>query len=103
MRSARSSGCAAPLPAARGCILDHSGEPLALSLQAQDIYADRDYITDPAGTAEALAPLLGDRPQRIERVLRADGPFFVYIAQQVDTAWRPRPSDSSFPASASFR
>ena len=72
------------LPAARGRILDRSGEPLALSLQAQDVYADRDYISDPAGTAQALAPLLGDRPQRIERVLRADGPSFVYIAQQVD-------------------
>lgn len=72
------------LPAERGRILDRSGEPLAVSLQAQDIYADRDYVTDPAGTAEALAPLLRDRRQRIERVLRAEGPSFVYIAQQVD-------------------
>ena len=72
-----------PLPAMRGAILDRYGRELALSLEAQAVYADQRYVTDPAAEADKMAPLLGVRPAQIQQQLTGDGGF-VYIARQVD-------------------
>ncbi len=77
------------LPAPRGKILDRSGQPLALSLAARDVYADPRYVLDPRGTAEAIGPLLGVRPREVLPAL-VDDPAdpgddtFAFVARQVD-------------------
>jgi cell division protein FtsI (penicillin-binding protein 3) len=71
------------LPATRGQILDRSREPLAISLEARDVYADPRYVDDPWGTATTLAPILdmevGDLVGRLTQETS-----FVYLARQVD-------------------
>jgi len=71
------------LPAARGAILDRSGVPLAISLDARDIYADPSLVTDPVGEAAQIAAVLGTRPRQVLPALEAPGTF-AYIARQVD-------------------
>ncbi len=71
------------IPAGRGVILDRNFTPLALSLQARDIYADPRLVTDAAGEAQQLAGPLSLKARAVERVLRSSQPF-VYIARQVD-------------------
>ena len=50
------------LPAARGQILDRRGVPLAITLDARDIYADPTLVTDPEAEATAIADALGEKP-----------------------------------------
>ena len=71
------------LPAERGRILDRTGVPLAITLEARDVYADPRYVTDPAGEAATVARVLGLRRRVVERALRADTTF-AYLARQVD-------------------
>ena len=74
------------LAAERGEIVDRNHAPLALSLEARDIYADPRYVTDPAGEASMIADVLGwERVEQRElrARLRADGSF-VYVARGVD-------------------
>jgi cell division protein FtsI (penicillin-binding protein 3) len=71
------------LPAARGEILDANGHPLAISLEARDIYADARYVTDEWDEAAKIAPLLGLDVREIVRRLTA-GTTFSYVARQVD-------------------
>jgi len=84
------------LPAQRGEILDRSGEPLALSMPARDVYADPRYVTDPWGTARALAPLLRRDPASLVELLRSEGSF-VYLARQVDLPAAERIGDLELP------
>lgn len=71
------------LPAGRGEILDRAGVPLAISLDARDIYADPRYVVDPETQAERIAGVLGMRPKEVRPALMADGTF-AYIARHVD-------------------
>ena len=71
------------LPAVRGQILDRANEPLALSLEARDIYADPRYVDDPWGTATQLGPLLGLDVRDLVGALSEDTTF-VYVARRVD-------------------
>jgi len=74
------------LAAERGEIVDRNQAPLALSLEARDVYADPRYVTDPAGEASMIADALGwERAEQRElrARLRADGSF-VYVARGVD-------------------
>ena len=75
------------LAADRGEIVDRNGAPLALSLEARDVYADPRYVTDPAAEAATIADVLGwertDERALRER-LREDGSF-VYVARRVDS------------------
>ena len=72
------------LPAHRGDILDRAGVPLAITMNASDIYADPRNVTDAVGEAERIAPILGLRPKDIWKSIEAGGTF-VYIARQVDS------------------
>ncbi len=74
------------LAADRGEIVDRSGAPLAISLEARDVYADPRYVDDPASEAAQIAAVLGleraaERELRVE--LRGEGSF-VYLARGVD-------------------
>jgi cell division protein FtsI (penicillin-binding protein 3) len=72
-----------PLPAMRGAITDRYGRELALSLEAQAVYADPRYVSDAAAEADKMAPLLGVRPAQLQGQLTGEGSF-VYVARQVD-------------------
>jgi cell division protein FtsI (penicillin-binding protein 3) len=70
------------LPARRGTIYDRTGGELAVSVPARTIYANPRFVTDPAKTADALAPLLKREVGAIEADLRKDAGF-VYLARRV--------------------
>jgi cell division protein FtsI/penicillin-binding protein 2 len=58
------------LPALRGRILDRNSVVLALDdPSAWAIFADPKMVKDPAGTAQALAPLLGMDPAKLQTLL----------------------------------
>lgn len=60
------------LPAGRGRILDRNGDPLAVNVPANQIYADPSSIKDASSipaTASALAPLIGHSADWITREL----------------------------------
>lgn len=71
------------LPAERGEILDRDGMPLAITMQARDIYADPQLVTDPSGEAEDISSTLGLSPPDVQDALGAEGTF-VYLARQVE-------------------
>jgi cell division protein FtsI (penicillin-binding protein 3) len=72
------------LPAWRGRILDRSGEPLAISVPARDVYADPRYVVGAWSTAKALARILELKVRPLAKTLSADSTF-VYVARQVPT------------------
>jgi cell division protein FtsI (penicillin-binding protein 3) len=72
------------LPAWRGRILDRSGEPLAMSVPARDVYADPRYVTSPWPTARRLAAVLEVKVKPLARSLESHGTF-VYVARHVPT------------------
>lgn len=79
------------LPAWRGQILDRNGEPLAISLEARDIYADPRSVRDPFGTAERLARALGTPAREVLPALLDDprdpgDDTFAWVARHVDEA-----------------
>ncbi|MFY9588481.1 MAG: penicillin-binding protein 2 [Actinomycetota bacterium] len=73
------------LPAKRGTIYDRNGVPLAMSVDARAIYANPQFITDPADTAARIGPILGIEPALIQERLARKAPF-VYIARKVDVS-----------------
>ena len=84
------------LPATRGQILDRRGVPLAITLDARDIYADPTLVTDPVGEATQIADVLGEKPKQILPALKAGGTF-AYVARQVDLNVSQRVEDLQLP------
>jgi cell division protein FtsI (penicillin-binding protein 3) len=72
------------LPAERGEIVDRTGAPLAITLEARDVYTDPRYVTDPIGEAATIARILKLRTGAVERLLRTQDATFVYLRRQVD-------------------
>lgn len=71
--------------AERGSILDRQGYELAFPIPTRTIFADPRVVTDPIGTARALAGLLQLTPEReiaLAASLQNDGSSFTYIARQ---------------------
>ena len=64
--------------------MDRTGVPLALTLEARDVYADPRYVTDPIGEAATIARVLDLRPRKVERLLRTPDATFVYLGRQID-------------------
>ena len=71
------------LSATRAEILDRNGSPLAITLDARDIYANPTLVTDPAGEAVPLAEALGLQTADVTASLRTTGTTFVYIDRGV--------------------
>lgn len=71
------------LRAARGQIIDRNGTPLAMTLEAVDVYANPELVTHPVSVATAIAPVLDLPPRDVRDLLRRDGTF-VYVERQVD-------------------
>jgi cell division protein FtsI (penicillin-binding protein 3) len=84
------------LPAQRGSILDSSRQPLAMSLEARDVYADPRFVQDPDATAAEIAPVLGLKVGSVRRSLAAEGSFS-YVARQVDLSVAQRLEAMSIP------
>lgn len=75
------------IPAKRGAILDSSGAPLAVTVDAKNVTADQSMVTDPAAVAQALSPILGADADILEQRLTGDRRF-IYIAKSVTpTTW----------------
>ena len=72
-------------PARRGAIFDRAGEPLAISVDLNMVFADPAHIKDPDGAAQKLAPIIGENTAELVSVLRGrfPGDRFEYIARQV--------------------
>jgi cell division protein FtsI (penicillin-binding protein 3) len=59
----------------RGVILDRHGNTLAASSAAESLFARPRRITDVAGLARRIAPILGEAPADVARRLASDRPF----------------------------
>lgn len=70
------------LPARRGAVYDRVGGELAVSIPARTVYAHPKQVSDPAGTARALAPLLQRAAHELEAELRTERSF-VYLARRI--------------------
>lgn len=71
------------IPPERGSIYDREGEPLAVSMEARNVYAIPKTVADPAGAAKAMASVLGGNEADYLAKLTKDATF-VYIARKVD-------------------
>lgn len=71
------------LPALRGSILDRNGAELALSISRPTVWADPNLVTDPAGAARALSPLLHLDEADLRGRLSSSNEF-VYLSRRVD-------------------
>jgi cell division protein FtsI (penicillin-binding protein 3) len=70
------------LPPDRGSVFDRTGELLAISIDADSIFAVPTDMADPAEASRLLAPLLG-RPEADLLGLLASSREFVWLARQV--------------------
>jgi cell division protein FtsI (penicillin-binding protein 3) len=70
------------IPAPRGNIIDAQGRPLAVSAEADSIWANPREIRDVTDTADKLAKLLGDDASALEAKLGGDHRF-VWLDRQV--------------------
>ena len=84
------------LTAPRGEIVDRDGRPLAETVDARDVYADPEKVTDPAGEADRLAPVLGV-PARTLRAQLGQKTTFVYLSRAVTPALAGRVMDLELP------
>lgn len=66
----------------RGTILDRAGEPLALSLEVQSVYARPRRLKDPEAVARSLARALGLELSEVQQKFRTEKPF-VWIKRQI--------------------
>ncbi len=66
----------------RGAVFDRSGEPLALSLEAQSVYARPRRIVDLGAVTRGLSQILHLRVADVKQKLDTDKPF-VWIKRQV--------------------
>jgi cell division protein FtsI (penicillin-binding protein 3) len=73
------------LPALRGSILDRSGRALAMSQTRYEVIADPHQVSDPAGEAGVLAPVLGVGVATLTSDLEEDSGF-VYLARDVTSS-----------------
>jgi cell division protein FtsI (penicillin-binding protein 3) len=72
------------LPATRAKIVDRDGSPMAITLEARDVYANPALVTDPTGEAVQLSTLLGLRSRDVARMLATPDSSFVFVARGVD-------------------
>ncbi len=67
----------------RGSIFDRNGDPLAVSLAAESLYADPVFIEDPAAAAKKLAKLLDSSERELKKQL-ASKKRFVWLQRQME-------------------
>jgi cell division protein FtsI (penicillin-binding protein 3) len=67
---------------ARGGIFDRTGAPLAVSLEMDSLFGEPKRISDPAGTAAALAPIIQVAKNELQKKLSTERSF-VWLARQL--------------------
>ena len=85
-----------PLPALRGEILDRTGVPMALTLDARDVYVNPSLVVDAATEAGQIAPVLGLKEKDVRAALSSPGTF-AYIERQVDLGVAQHVADLHLP------
>jgi cell division protein FtsI (penicillin-binding protein 3) len=85
------------LSAHRAEILDRNGSPLAITLDARDVYANPTLVTDPVGEAGTLAPILGVPRADVIAALRTAGTTFAYVDRGVPVDVATHVSDLALP------
>lgn len=75
------------LPATRGQILDASGNPLAVSVDAVTVTVDQIRIVDPKATAQALSPLLKKPVADLVPLLDGEKRYVVLARQIEPRVW----------------
>jgi cell division protein FtsI (penicillin-binding protein 3) len=85
------------LNATRAKILDRSGSPLAVTLEARDVYANPSLVTDPIGESVQLSTLLGLKSKGVAAALATPDSTFVYLARGVDMDVAARIADLALP------
>lgn len=81
-RAARQHAITVEVPAPRGAIVDRLGRPLAVTADADSVWADPRLVSDVAATADKLAKLLGTDVRLLEEKLAANRRF-VWLARKV--------------------
>lgn len=81
-RAARQHAITVEIPAPRGAIVDRLGRPLAVTADADSVWADPRQVSDLAATADKLAKLLGGDVRLLEEKLAANRRF-VWLARKV--------------------
>jgi cell division protein FtsI (penicillin-binding protein 3) len=74
-----------PIVSRRGTITDRAGRELAVSLRVSSVFAQPAAIEQPAATARALAPILGQPVKEVQARLTSDKAF-VWLHRQLDPA-----------------
>jgi cell division protein FtsI (penicillin-binding protein 3) len=69
----------------RGALFDRGGEPLALSMESQSVYARPHRVEDPEPLSRALAKILNMRVTEVKQRLVSEKPF-VWLKRQVSSA-----------------
>ena len=85
------------LNATRAKILDRSGSPLAVTLEARDVYANPALVTDPIGESVQLSTLLGLKSKAVAAALATPDSTFVYVARGVGMEVAARIADLALP------
>ena len=86
-----------PLVPKRGPILDRAGQPLAVSSQAESLYALPARIDDAGRLAARLAPVLGDSPAEIRKRLLSSKRF-LFVKRRLPPALAQAVRDLEEPA-----
>ena len=84
------------IPAPRGEVLDNKGRPLAISADAESIWANPRDVHDVAGTADKLATLTGLDESMLEAKLAGDHKF-VWLDRHVKPEVAKRVRDAKLP------
>jgi cell division protein FtsI (penicillin-binding protein 3) len=69
----------------RGAVFDRAGEPLALSMESQSVYARPHRIQNPEKLAQSLARIFSMRAAEVKEKITSDKPF-VWVRRQVSSA-----------------
>jgi len=85
------------LSATRAKILDRTGSPLAVTLEARDVYADPSLVTDPVGESVQLSTLLGLESKTVAAELATAESTFEYVARGVDMDVAAQVADLALP------
>lgn len=85
------------LNATRAKILDRSGSPLAVTLEARDVYVNPSLVIDPIGESVQLATLLGLKSKEVAAKLATPDSTFVYVDRGVDMDVAARIADLALP------
>ena len=94
--AARQHAMRLDIPAPRGQVIDRVGRPLAISADADSVWANPRDVHDVEGTAEKLAALLHDDAGALEAKLAGDRGF-VWLDRHVTTDIAKAVKDAKLP------